>query len=420
MKILYVIQQSILNNDKKWLSADSNINMAAGLMRAWIAKNNLEDTQVTIAIAPLNTFADIETYDDVFPSHPNIDYFELPMTRSSALNRIDFNTQAWHNYIEPKGDYDCIICCVPEWILDIKTLYNVINKKMPTIIAQCFWMDTPMIGEPKFPENATMQYRQFEGFALSDLVAFTCRSVMDAWEENARKFVASSAVDDIMYKSTVWDFGYSQAEFDAFYGPLNTNTERVRIGFLNRITGDDYTHFAEFVAALNILKSDPKYADSFDVVLTNPSKRVSEEHLQSVVPNYVPANNGEPMNREQYLSLLFHCDVTVHLFTKERYGGCALRESIAAKNIVIVADCFEQSELVWDIDFRVPAYPVKPEDIAASMKTAIDTCLMRLLDADLIRSYDMQEWTQTTNRNKCSFESQIEIFLDDLVRIVVF
>lgn len=419
-RMLYVLQQSILDNDRNWLSADSNINMASGFFRSWIAYNDMEGYEVDVMIAPIVNFGDITNYSEVFPVHPRLSFIQTLMTRNAALNRLDYRSWQWMQVLDHR-QYDVIVTCVPEWILGIKTTYDVLKIAPPKIIAQCFWLDTPMIGEPKQPESITLQYRQAEGFALADLVVFTCQSTKNAWLQNAIKLLAPKPITEIMAKMTVWDFGYSQAEVEEMIGggTMRRVNDIVRIGFLNRMGSDGYTNAQVFIDALRILKNDPEYADNFEVAFTNPSKRVSEQWLTENVPNFVSFAGGKPLSRKEYFQFLYECDVTVHLFVKERYGGCALRESIAAGNYVVVASCHEQETLVKDRNLRVRPEDLTPENVADALRYAIDVVLERNLDdITLDRAYERRDDMRSANYTRCSFEQTTKTVLNDLVKLI--
>lgn len=416
-RVLYILQQSILDNAGKWLSADSNINMASGFFNAWIDQTGMGGFEVDVVIAPINTFTDIKNFQEVFPEHPNLKFIEIEMTPSAALNRMDFSSWEWQKVFQT-GRYDLIITCVPEWVLAIKTLLHTMKQPMPKIITQCFWLDTPEIDEPKQPEHITLQWRQAEGFILSDLVVFTCESTKKAWINNSIRIISARALLPVLQKTTVWDFGYSQAEIDSTVPEDWRAHDVARIGFLNRITSDDYTNTHIFIEALRLLKTDPRYTDHFEVVFTNPSKRVSGEWLLRNVPNYKSFMDGKPLSRSEYLQFLYSCDVTTHLFVKERYGGCALRESIASLNFTVVADCHEQGHLVFDPHLKVDAKNLTAEAVADALRYAIDVTLCRVTNDEWMKAQDYREATVDKNKLQCSFESQINIVLSDLYKIL--
>lgn len=419
-RMLYVLQQSILDNERNWLSADSNINMASGFFRTWIDHNDMDGYEVDVMIASIDTFGDISNFSEVFPTHSRLNFLQTAMTRNAALNRLDYRSWQWMQILEHRH-YDVIITCVPEWILGIKTVYDVLKITPPKIIAQCFWLDTPMIGEPKQPEHITLQYRQAEGFALADLVVFTCNSTRNAWIHNAIKLLAPKPITEIMAKMTIWDFGYSQAEVEEMIGggSMKANYDIVRIGFLNRMGSDGYTNAPVFIEALRILKDDPNYADTFEVVFTNPSKRVSEQWLTENVPNFVSFMGGKSLSRKEYFQLLYECDVTVHLFVKERYGGCALRESIASGNYAVVAGCHEQETLVKDRNLRVRPEELTPDNVADALRYAIDVVLeQNLREAEIDRAHELRDDMRSSNYTRCSFEQTTRTVLNDLAKLI--
>jgi len=63
MNILYILQQSIYNKNKKWISSDSNIQMMRGILSELIEKT---DWNFYVLIAELENFADIKDYKEIF------------------------------------------------------------------------------------------------------------------------------------------------------------------------------------------------------------------------------------------------------------------------------------------------------------------------------------------------------------------
>ena len=182
---------------------------------------------------------------------------------------------------------------------------------------------------------------------------------------------------------------------------------------------DGYTNAPIFIEAVRILKSDPEYADNFEVVFTNPSKRVSEQWLKDNVANFVSFMDGKTLSRKEYFQFLYECDVTVHLFVKERYGGCALRESIASGNYAVVASCHEQETLVKDRNLRVRPEDLTPENVAETLRYAIDVVLERNLDDNTLdRAYERRNDMRSANYTRCSFEQTTKTVLNDLVKLI--
>jgi len=390
VKILYVLQQSIYKEkpEPKWLIADSNINMAVGLISTILKKKS--DWKFDVLIGRLGDFDDITTYDDIL-KHNNVRFIPFDFPVSAFINRQHFNAHAWKTLLE-NTEYDIIINCTPELSRNIRTLIGNMNyKNMPKLITQCFWMDCPEIGEQKVNREFSYDWRQFDGYECSDLCVFTCPSTKAAFFDNAKHKFNHKYLDAIGKKSVIWDFGFSSHEI------LEKSTitskqiqefkdkNKKRILFLNRLSGINYTHHLEFIDALKILKMQ---RDDFEVTFTNPSKKVNIEKFD--VPNLVIENNGNPLTREQYWNLLMKASISVHLFTVERYGGCALRESIATGNIPVVANCFEQARIVEHPNLLVDLFgdSVSIDSLVAALNFALDTCDGTELDALLDTLYD--------------------------------
>ena len=84
MRLLYIIQQSIYDNNGKWSSADSNIGMFIGLAKELVEKT---DWEIHALIAPIHDFSDITTYKELF-NHPNVfRYICLPCLLYNPTNK---------------------------------------------------------------------------------------------------------------------------------------------------------------------------------------------------------------------------------------------------------------------------------------------------------------------------------------------
>lgn len=418
MKMLYILQQSILSPNKKWLVADSNINMMTGFLNAFLTTETGFTSTVDVVIAPLEDFDDIKSFNQI-TYDGRIRFIERKTPTNAIVARQEFNVDFWQRVLVD-GKYDVIINCVTEISRNIKTLLFV-NKLSAKLVTQCFWLDTPEIGEPKVDESISYQWRQFDGFECSDIVVFTCQSTLDAWYNNAVEVFSFDKVIDIMTKTVVWDFGYSDTEMQMGERERERYGNWPVIAFLNRYTSDDYTNFNVFVEALKLVKSDPAYADKFVVWYTNPSQRLTEEWLIENVPNYeVYPYAPMPLARQDYINFLCNADITVHLFVKERYGGCALRESVAAGNTIVGANCHEQRHFISSPLMAVEVHDGKlvPSEVAEAIKMAIDFEL-ELLDQEEIDGIEKSKSSAFLyNYTNCSFEvvaRQVERDLKDFL-----
>jgi hypothetical protein len=91
MNILYVMQQSIYNNEGKWISADSNINMGIGIFTELLEKT---DWNIYVLIGQLSDFADIKSYDELL-KHDRLHFIEYPFPVDAFMNRQNFDVKAW-------------------------------------------------------------------------------------------------------------------------------------------------------------------------------------------------------------------------------------------------------------------------------------------------------------------------------------
>ena len=330
MNILYVLQQSIYNNNSKWISADSNINMMVGVFKELVRKT---DWEFYVLIAPIEDFEDINSYDEIF-KHEQVHFVPYNFPIDAFLNRQHFNIFHFDFMYKALPTIDIVWNNIIELSRNIKT-YLFQNSKNTKLISCCYWMDTPEINEAKVDNSISYQYRQFDGYECSDLCIFTCKSTKEAFFNNAKKLFNFSKIKEIKKKSFIWDFGFSKKEANKY--KLTEKFDKTTILFLNRLSGINYTHHEEFINAVNELY---KERQDFQVVFTNPSGKYSFDELRELVnPLYVYKEHS--LSRQEYFNLLWKSDISFHGFTKERYGGCSHRESIHCNNIIVSPEVFE-------------------------------------------------------------------------------
>lgn len=412
MKILYNLQQSVYNDEGQWSRADSNVQMTCDLFRAlrnqqsewWESELECFD----VFIAPVSDFFDLDSYDDLFEDEKvNFLSFDRPVDAFTA--RYDFDVEKWKSALS-EGNYDVVINNVTEISRNIKTVLHRVDQEDTKLVSQCFWMDCPRINEAKVDQEISYDWRQFDGYECSDLSVFTCQSTKEAFFRNAEHKFHGDEIFDLKRSSSIWDFGYSVEEAENCR-PSEDRLEEItsdkkRVLFLNRLSGINYTHHKEFIQAVNDLYKQRK---DFEVVFTNPSKKVDHEELMDWCLPAISYNDGDPLDRSQYWELLYSGDISVHLFMKERYGGCALRESIHAGNVPLVADCHEQRTLV-DGDMTILCDETEDEVQPRRIEEALDLWL----DRD---DFDLGH-VRRENRERCSFESTSEDVVNDLMDLV--
>jgi hypothetical protein len=374
MNILYILQQSVYNSDRKWVTADSNVDMMRGIINKLVQET---DWHFYIMIGKLADFHDIKEYSQIIDS-PQVHWIEMPFPVDAFLNRQNFDIFLFEKIMKDLPSIDVIWNNITEVSRNIKTWMHY--RKYPAkLVSACYWLDCPEINEPKVPEDISYMWRQFDGFECSDLVAFTCSSTRSGWLQNARKVFHPKFTEAIGEKSVLWDFGYSADELDG-YRIANRN-QIVPDGppiivFLNRMSEINYTHHMEFIKAIQEI--DKRFGLNlpfpFRVYFTNPSGKVGWEWLKVEVPylEILPGQQeGHVLTREQYAELLWKSSISVHLFDIERYGGCAHRESVHCNNLPITKPIFEYARIAGQ---KYPFYikDFKPDTIANALIKALD------------------------------------------------
>ena len=392
MNILYILQQSIYNNEGKWISADSNVNMMSGMLREVL--KNRPNWNFYILIGKLKDFADIKSYDEIF-NDSRVHFIEYNFPVDAFLSRQHFNVFDFDKMYKKLPKIDVVWNNITELSRNIKT-YLSYKKHDAKLITTCYWLDAPEIGEGKVDQSISYDWRQMDGFECSDLVVFTCESTKKAWIENAKKkFPINKYLKPILNKSVIWDFGFSQAELNEYGG---TAFDKKTILFLNRLSGINYTHHEEFIEALKILKKI-RAKDDWQVVFTNPSQKISWEYLKANVPNlYV--YDEHTLTREKYIKLLWSGDISVHLYEKERYGGCSHREAVYTNNLIVSPKVFEYKRIQGN---NYPFYcKVEPEKIAKALNKALDSDFTSLKNAVEIESRNIESSFEKIGTNVCN------------------
>jgi hypothetical protein len=395
MKILYILQQSIYNNDNKWSTADSNIQMFVGIIRELTKKT---DWEFYILIGKIDDFFDIKSYDEIF-KHDRVHFIPYNFPIDAFLNRQHFNVFDFEKIYEELPQIDIIWNNITEITRNIKT-FLYMKKSDAKIISCCFWLDCPEIHEPKVNKDISYQWRQFDGMECSDLCVFTCKSTKKAFIENSKRVFKNQFISSIKNKSVIWDFGFSMYEFDNIFNDNSfKNDEKITILFLNRLSNIGYTKHNEFILAVNELS---KTRNDFNVVFTNPSQKVTNEWLKNNVSN-IKLLDGL-LNKQDYIKLLQNSNISVHLYNIERYGGVAFRESVYCNNIVITPKIFEYANILGN------KYEFYVKNDLSNLKEIISLALDK-------KSYKLNKSIYNRNK-KSSFEFISDGVINDINSIL--
>lgn len=308
------MQQSIFNNNGFWISADSNINMYAGIVGELLKKTDWE-FDVLIGFP----FADINNPNEILKDK-RIKYIRNKYPVDAILSRYYFDVDDF-KMILVESKPEVIWNNISEITRNIKAVCKNLKLEIPIINCN-YWIDAPWIDEGKVDYLVSYVFRQIDGALTADLVPFTCENVREAFFMNMETSLDSGFIDMIKSKSTIWNFGFSKTEMLKYWTSNKFNKKTIL--FPNRLSGINYTHHLEFIEVVNKLY---EYRQDFQVVFTNPSQKIDWQFLKDKVKALYIVKESS-LNRKEYIELLWMSDIVVNLYDIERYGGCANIEAI--------------------------------------------------------------------------------------------
>jgi len=400
MNILYIVQQSVYNNNNKWISADSNLIMVAGIVDQLLEKT---DWNIDIMIAPIDKFSDIIDYNQLLIRSSNkIKFIVRDSPISAFTNRYHFDANFFYNILK-EGNYDIIINNIIELTRNIKTVCYEL-KQYPKIIVSNYWIDCPLINEEKVPLDISYDWRQIDGAECADLVTFTCPSTKCAFLNNCDLRINSKVALDISKKSTIWDFGFSAYELNKYRNIVFPETKSTikMILFPNRLSMINYTHHEEFIEAVNNLYEKRQ---DFRVVFTNPSQKISWGWLKDNVKSLY-CFTEKSLSRGQYISLLWNSDIIVSLYTIERYGGCANVEGIYCEAYPVMTNF---GEYPFRAQGTVPLVKIDLSNLEEVLNIALNDCKKQSLNNIKLR--------KDLVFNSSSYEKVSDKVINDVRRI---
>jgi len=392
MKVMYIIQQSIYDKQRRWISADSNTNMYVGIVGELIKH---VDWKFDVLVG--NNFRDINSMEDLLKDD-KIKYINNPYPVDSVMSRYTFNFE-WYVDILNKVKPDIIWNNISEISRNLYSLtkYLEINCK---IISCNYWIDAPAINEGKVPDKRqSYALRQIDGALAADLVPFTCESTRNIFICNMQETLTrGDTVNEVKNKSTIWDFGFSKYELEKYR--IDNNFDKITILFPNRLSGINYTHHEEFIEAVNDLYNERK---DFQVIFTNPTQKISWEFLKNNV-NPLFIYSEDILSRKKYIELLWTSDIVVNLYDIERYGGCCNVEAMYCNCIPVMT---KYGEYKMRVSSDYPLFvelPVTSKKIKNVLNKALDIYKNIELDKSLI--------------DKSSYEESYKVVCNDIRRIM--
>ena len=274
----------------------------------------------------------------------------------------------WNNIPEQTGNY---LSYLRHPKKEVKTPDNLF------IVNCCYFLDSPLHAKTSpeaqdYKEMSANWWRQVEGALRADIAGFCCDGNLNQFMEGAAHTHTDHVVQALTKKAYVFRFGYSETELSAAvevgWDRLDDNMYSIGkdlIVFPNRITNPDYTNFALFQEAMEILGT---LRDDFVWTATNPGQKYITNEELSKLPNYfMPSKDN--LSRVEYANLLAHATIHCSLFVEEANGGCACREAMHLKSLPVMPFANEYTRLASAL---YPGYvnvangKVSAQDIAVS------------------------------------------------------
>lgn len=431
LSIMYTLQPSV-NDGSKWLlMSDSNTNMMRGLLDEMYKQSpweidfhilapaaihctdfnellsglDIPEENVTIWQASVDAPVDANRYRYYF-DYANTETIDLWLKENDADNFV-----FWNNIPEQTGNYLSYLRHPKAEVAMPDNMY---------IVNCCYFLDSPLHAKTA-PEKQDYKYtsanwwRQVEGALRADIAGFCCDGNMNQFMEGAAHTHTDPIVQSLIKKSHVFRFGYSESELDAAkdvgWRALDDNMwshGKRLIVFPNRITHPDYTNFALFKEAMDILGT---MRDDFKWTATNPGQKYiknidmqdNEDYL-----NYFMAS-AHDLSRVEYANLLLHASIHCSLFVEEANGGCACREAMHLRSMPVMPFANEYTRLA---KAHYPGY-VNVKDGKVTAQDIADAC-NRLLDLPSANPYDDVSNQYEFNHKMGSFVSSTAVVINAL------
>ena len=227
-----LIQTQLSNyttNGQFVLEADSGWQMCIGRVREMLKLN--PDLVIHI-IGPMTKESDEQNCEGQLVTHPHDVNPDLFSTYGDRLKYIPM-------YIEPNAlatrynfdmtlmdwalglgchktnesiRYDAVYINDPMHLRNFKALFLLRGGYQPKFYVHSHFVDVPSC--PKFPTEASLWLGQLEAAIKADYNFWQCSSALGEFNQEARKTLKHSVVDEIMLKSSPWDDGYSSSEMN--------------------------------------------------------------------------------------------------------------------------------------------------------------------------------------------------------------
>lgn len=316
LKILWVPQLSTTINGKFNLTSDSNwryfSDMVIGLKKV---DSNI---QIHAVVPSEEQLVDIKQLDEADPDK----FISIKMYVHAFAQRFDFNYEKWIQIVRD-FDYNVVFVNDPTLVMNIKSLYAVLNKKPPFIVSYNHWPDNPL--SPKTPDFMSYFFRQIEGAVYSDLHLVNTNFSKKFLIDGAKKVFNEDIIKSLNKKIVAAYCPIVEVPF----ATIGLKIKKIKhIAYTQRLSDLPYYRKA-LDNCITILSDVYKQDQNFVLRLFNPANKIiPQEYVELPFVEVV-----YPKTKEEYYKLLAECYLSLDCYDDERVWSISQNE---ATNLMVM------------------------------------------------------------------------------------
>lgn len=278
------------------------------------------------------------TAGDILPDFPigvHVQYHKKPIHYAYQRFHFDFqqSQQIIRNFNNRKDVQPISIMMSDDntHVANWRAVFHSLGVQ-PKIVSLTPFVDYP--NSRKVEKTLSYHIRQMESFKLSDAVAF--QSYFNLHEAISMDFdMCEPAAIAEHHKNNylVWPWGYSQKEIDR-YKMSERRYTKPTVYFTNRITdnANRYNNYHKFAMAVKHVRNDGQFW------FTNPTGKATQKQIDDIHEwsggRAIVNPNSDVMDRVQYMTMVSHAHISMHLFT-HAHRGMSHDEAAAMGKITI-------------------------------------------------------------------------------------
>jgi hypothetical protein len=239
-------------------------------------------------------------------------FISMNMYVHAFAQRFDFNYDNWSQILN-KSEYNIIWINDPALVMNIKSVYGVLKKKVPFIVSYNHWPDSPL--SPKTPDFMSYYFRQIEGAIFSDIHFVN--------SEFSKKFLidgAKKAFKDDIIKSL--DKKVYAAFCPIIEEPIPKELKENIVAYTQRLSDLPYYRNA-FDNAITIMSKVYEVNKHFKFRIFNHADKPFPVEYKNLP--FIEIVN--PKNKLEYYKLLGECLMSLDSYVDERVWSISQNEA---------------------------------------------------------------------------------------------